>query len=81
MCIRDSCSALPLLQKFPNLIIVRTFSKSFSLAGLRVGLLFTHPDIVRGVLKIKDSYNVGILSQAGGAAVSYTHLDVYKRQG
>ena len=62
------CSALPLLQKFPNLIIVRTFSKSFSLAGLRVGLLFAHPDIVRGVLKIKDSYNVGILSQAGGAA-------------
>ena len=61
-------SALPLLRDFSNLIIVRTLSKSFSLAGLRVGILFAHPDIVRGILKIKDSYNVGILSQVGGAA-------------
>ena len=61
-------SVFSLLQDFPNLIIVRTLSKSFSLAGLRVGLLFAHPDIVKGVLKIKDSYNVGILSQIGGTA-------------
>ena len=62
------CSALSLLREFPNLIILRTLSKSFSLAGLRVGLLFAHPPLVRGVLKIKDSYNVSILSQAGGSA-------------
>jgi len=61
-------SALPLLPKYPHLIIVRTLSKSFSLAGLRIGFLFAHPEVVRGLLKLKDSYNVNILSQIAGVA-------------
>ncbi len=61
-------NALPLLSKYPQLIIVRTLSKSFSLAGLRIGFLFAHPEVVEGLLKLKDSYNVNILSQIAGVA-------------
>ena len=53
----------PLLQKYSNLVIVRTLSKSYSLAGLRCGWLISSDDIAQNVLKLKDSYNVGIISQ------------------
>ena len=36
-------TALPLIHKYPHVVILRTFSKSFSLAGMRVGLAFGHP--------------------------------------
>lgn len=61
-------SALPLLERYENLIIVRTLSKSFSLAGLRVGFLFAHPVVIRELVKVKASYNVCILSQVGACA-------------
>lgn len=61
-------STLPLLERYENLIIVRTLSKSFSLAGLRIGLLFAHPKVIRELLKVKASYNVNILSQVGACA-------------
>lgn len=61
-------NVLPLLEHYENLIVVRTLSKSFSLAGLRVGFLFAHPHIVRELLKVKASYNVNILSQIGACA-------------
>ncbi|WP_438315187.1 histidinol-phosphate transaminase [Candidatus Caldatribacterium sp. SIUC1] len=61
-------SALPLLERYENLVLVRTLSKSFSLAGLRVGFLFAHPAVVRELLKAKASYNVNILSQVGACA-------------
>ncbi len=61
-------NALSLLTRFPHLLIVRTLSKSFSLAGLRVGFLFARPEVVQEILKVKDSYNVSILSQVGAKA-------------
>ncbi len=61
-------NALSLLARFPHLLIVRTLSKSFSLAGLRIGFLFAHPEVVREILKAKDSYNVNVLSQIGAKA-------------
>ncbi len=59
-------SLLPHLASHPNLIVLRTFSKSYSLAGARLGLLFAHPDLVAQLMKVKDSYNVNVLSQALG---------------
>jgi len=56
-------NALPLLGQFDQLIILRTLSKSFSLAGMRIGVLFAHPNLVDGFLKLKDSYNVSWFSQ------------------
>ncbi|MGC8778699.1 MAG: histidinol-phosphate transaminase [Candidatus Caldatribacteriaceae bacterium] len=58
-------NTLPLLSRFPHLLVARTLSKSFSLAGLRIGFLFARPEVIREVLKAKDSYNVSTLSQVG----------------
>ena len=52
----------------PNILILRTLSKSYSLAGLRVGLALGHPDILAEMQKVKDSYNLGLISQAGAVA-------------
>jgi histidinol-phosphate aminotransferase len=61
-------NALPLVGKLANVIVLRTFSKSFSLAGLRVGLAFGHPDLLRGLRTVKDSYNLNRLTQAAAEA-------------
>ena len=50
------------------MIVTRTFSKGYSLAGLRLGYLIARPEIVAGLIKVKDSYNCDTLSLAGGAA-------------
>ena len=55
-------TALPLIHTYPHVVILRTFSKSFSLAGMRVGLAFGHPEFIRALMKVKDSYNVNRLS-------------------
>jgi len=55
-------SAIPLIEKFSNLIVLRSFSKSFSLAGMRIGLGFAAPEIIAGLMKVKDSYNLSRLS-------------------
>jgi histidinol-phosphate aminotransferase len=52
----------------PNVIVMRTFSKGYSLAGLRLGYLIARPEIVAGLVKVKDSYNCDTLSLAGGIA-------------
>ena len=61
-------SALSLARERKNVIVLRTMSKSFSLAGLRIGLGFAHSRIIRGLNKVKDSYNMNRLSMAAGEA-------------
>jgi len=61
-------SALGLVGRLANVVVLRTLSKSFSLAGLRVGLAFGHPDLLRGLRTVKDSYNLNRLSQVAGEA-------------
>ncbi len=57
-----------LVRDHPNVIVTRSFSKGYSLAGLRLGYLVARPEIVEGLVKVKDSYNCDTLSLAGGAA-------------
>jgi histidinol-phosphate aminotransferase len=64
----ENPSAIPLLKNHPNLVVLRTFSKSFSLAGMRVGLAFASEELIAGMMKIKDSYNINRLSQTAAAA-------------
>lgn len=60
-------NALALAQQ-QDVIVTRSFSKSYSLAGLRFGFAVAKPDLVRELIKVKDSYNCDALSLAGAAA-------------
>ena len=61
-------NALRLARERENVVVLRTLSKSFSLAGMRIGLGFAHPRIIEGLNKVKDSYNLNRLSIAAGTA-------------
>ena len=56
-------NCLEFYKEFDNVVITRTLSKSYSLAGIRLGLAFANPTLIGGMLKVKDSYNVNALSQ------------------
>jgi histidinol-phosphate aminotransferase len=56
------------LARLPNVVVVRTLSKSYSLAGLRFGFAIAAPEVVRELVKVKDSYNCDMLSLAGAQA-------------
>lgn len=50
-------SAIALVNRYPNLLVVHTFSKSRSLAGLRVGFAAGHPDLIEALERVKNSFN------------------------
>jgi histidinol-phosphate aminotransferase len=50
-------TAATLVEKYPNLLVVHTLSKSRSLAGLRVGYALGHPDLIQGLDRVKNSFN------------------------
>ncbi len=56
-------SLLPLLVKYPNLVILQTFSKAWGMAGLRLGIAFASPEIIDVLSRIKYPYNINILTQ------------------
>jgi len=64
----EGASTLPLIRNFSNLIVLRTFSKSFSLAGMRIGLAFACEEVIAGMAKVKDSYNLNRLSLIAATA-------------
>jgi histidinol-phosphate aminotransferase len=64
----EGASTLPLIRHFPNLVVLRTFSKSFSLAGMCIGLAFASKEIIYGMMKVKDSYNLNRLSLVAASA-------------
>ena len=57
----DNC--LSLIDEYPNVVVSRTMSKSFSLAGLRLGIAFANEALIYEMNKVKDSYNVDMISQ------------------
>jgi histidinol-phosphate aminotransferase len=60
--------SMPLLKDYPNLIVTRSFSKGYSLAGIRLGYLVARTETVAHLIKVKDSYNCDKLSQVAGVA-------------
>lgn len=66
----DFCgkSAIQLVKSHDNLIVTRSFSKSYSLAGMRIGVAAANEEIIKGFYRLKDSYNVDMLSQAAAIA-------------
>lgn len=63
---RASCVDLALA--LPNVLVTRSFSKSYGLAGLRVGYAIASAALIEALFKIKDSYNVSLLAQTLAAA-------------
>jgi histidinol-phosphate aminotransferase len=61
-------SVVPLLARYPNLVVLRTFSKAMALAGLRVGYLLASPALVREINKARLPYNLNFFSQAAALA-------------
>ncbi len=65
---RDYPDTLKLQNEFPNLVILRTFSKAHALAGLRVGYGFADADIIRALDRVRPPFNVSTLGQVGAEA-------------
>jgi histidinol-phosphate aminotransferase len=61
-----SCAGL--VKKFDNVIILRSLSKGYSLAGLRFGYAIAQPSVIEGLMKLKDSYNADVIAIAAATA-------------
>ena len=68
-------TAVPLLKEFDNLLIVRTFSKSHALAGMRVGYAMGHKRLIDALRRIRDSFNSYPLDRLAQAAATASVLD------
>ena len=61
-------NSLELVKKYENVVVTRTFSKSYALAGMRLGLAIARPEIIAALDKIRDHYNLDRLAQAACVA-------------
>jgi len=71
-------NGMALVDKYANLIVLRTLSKAYSLAGLRVGFAIAQPEVIAGLMRVKDSYNMSLVSQV--AAVAALEDQAYWRE-
>jgi histidinol-phosphate aminotransferase len=62
----DEPSFIHSLDKYPNLVVLQTFSKAWGLAAARLGILFAHEEVIAVLNKIKPPYNISLLSQQAG---------------
>jgi histidinol-phosphate aminotransferase len=74
----DYPNSLSLLKTFPNLLITRTFSKIYGLAGLRVGYVIAAPETIAYLNKTREPFNVNALAQTAAAA-ALTDKDFVQR--
>ena len=72
-------NCLDLVGKYDNVLIARSCSKYMSLAGLRLGFGIGDKDLIQGMMKVKDSYNVNCLSQVAAIA-ALDDLDYYSEK-
>ena len=56
------------LETYPNLVLCRTFSKMYGLAGLRIGYAISHPDIAELINRVRQPFNVNALAQVAALA-------------
>ncbi|WP_224984290.1 histidinol-phosphate transaminase [Geomonas agri] len=68
-------NSLELVRSLDNVVVTRTFSKSYSLAGMRLGLAIARPEVIAALNKIRDHYNLDRLAQA--AATAALHDQAY----
>ena len=61
-------SAMRLVEKYENIVVTRTFSKSYSLAGMRLGLAVARPEVIAALDKIRDHYHLDRLALVAAVA-------------
>lgn len=64
---KDFCSGKDMVMEYPNLIVTRTFSKIYGLAGLRLGFAMGNPTLIQDIFRSKQAFNVNLLAQKAGA--------------
>ncbi|MFP5021015.1 histidinol-phosphate transaminase [Pseudonocardia phyllosphaerae] len=64
----DAVTGRPLLDEFPNLVVLRTFSKAYRMAGLRVGYALASPEVTTALRKVAPPFAVNSMAQAGAIA-------------
>lgn len=69
-------SMIPYINEYPNLLIIRTFSKSHALAGLRVGCAIGQPHLIEGLRRVKDSFNSYPVDRFAAAVAKAAVLDL-----
>lgn len=62
---KDCASGISLIDTYPNLVILRTFSKIYGLAGLRIGYAIANQEIINNLQKVRQPFNVNSIAQAG----------------
>ncbi|WP_341962289.1 histidinol-phosphate transaminase [Pseudomonas sp. RC10] len=74
-------TAIALVDRYPNLLVTQTLSKSRSLAGLRVGLAVGHPDLIEALERVKNSFNSYPLDRMAivGAAAAFDDREYFKK--
>jgi len=65
---RGIVDAQPWLAEHPNLVLLRTFSKAYGLAGARVGYALSHPEVADVLNRLRPAFNVNAIAQAGAIA-------------
>ncbi len=65
---RDCPDGIELTRRYPNLVVLRTFSKAHALAGVRVGYAVSHPDVADLLNRVRQPFNVGLLGLAAAEA-------------
>ena len=70
----DQRSAVTLIAKYPQIVVIRTMSKAFSFAGARVGYLLAHPSVVDAMMLVRLPYHLSTLTQ-GAALVALDFKD------
>ena len=65
---KDAVNGQKVWQKYPNLVCLRTFSKAYGLAGVRVGYAFGHEDLIAAMNKVGVPFQVSAVAQAGAIA-------------
>ncbi|MFO7800149.1 histidinol-phosphate transaminase [Rhodohalobacter sp.] len=70
-------SMAQMVQQYPNLVVLQTFSKAFGLAGIRLGIAISNPDIINYMLRVKAPYNINKLT-ADTAMKVFENMELMK---
>lgn len=65
--------SISLLNKYKNIVVLRTFSKIYGLASLRIGFGIGHPDVVRSINQVREPFNTTSFAQKAGLAALQDH--------